>query len=81
MDQKPFFEYTEKFGYSVLLNLFYNENLCYLLCFCTNPIFGKISVTEIQTKMFSANETASIFKSTISPEQMDEIASFFCMLI
>ena len=30
-----------------LLNLFYNENLYYLLCSCINPIFGKIFVPEI----------------------------------
>ena len=30
-----------------LLNLFYNENVCYLLCSCTNPIFGKNLVPEV----------------------------------
>ena len=34
-----------------LLNLFCNENL-YLLCSCTNPIFGKIFVSEIWAKIF-----------------------------
>ena len=38
----------------------YNENL-YLLCSCTNPIFGKIFVTEIWAKMISANQIAGFF--------------------
>ena len=36
-----FFEFIEKFGQSFLLSLFCNEDLFYLLCSCTNPIFGK----------------------------------------
>ena len=36
-----------------LFNLFYNENL---LCSRTNPIFGKIFVPYIWTKMFSVNQ-------------------------
>ena len=56
-----FFESTERFGHSFLLNLCYSENLYYLLCSCTNPIFGKIFVPEIWAKMFSANQTAGFF--------------------
>ena len=37
-----FFEFIEKFGQSFLLSLFCNEDLFYLLCSCTNPLFGKI---------------------------------------
>ena len=44
-----------------LLNLLYNENLYYLLCSCTDPIFGKISGPEIWSKMFSANQIAGFF--------------------
>ena len=51
-----FFEFIEKCRHHFLLNLFYNENLHYLLCSCSNPIFGKIFVLEIWTKMFSANQ-------------------------
>ena len=36
-----FFEFIEEFCHWFFLNLFYNENLYYLLCSCTNPIFGK----------------------------------------
>ena len=36
-----FFEFIKKFGNWFRLNLFYNENLYYLLCSYTNPIFGK----------------------------------------
>ena len=43
------------------INLTYNENLYYLLCFCTNPIFGKIFVPEIWARMFSANQIAGFF--------------------
>ena len=44
-----------------LLDLICNENLNYLLCFCTNPMFGKIDVPEIWAKMLSANQTAGFF--------------------
>ena len=40
-----FLEFIKTFGHSFLMNLIYNENLYYLLCFCTNPIFGKIFVS------------------------------------
>ena len=36
--------------WSFLLNLFYNEHLYWLLCSCTNTIFGKIFVPEIWAK-------------------------------
>ena len=55
------FEFIGKFCYWTLLNLFYNKNLYYLLCSCTNPIFGKILVPEIWAKMFSANQVAGFF--------------------
>ena len=43
------------------MNLFCNENMQYLLCSCANPIFGKIFVPEIWTKIFSANQIAGFF--------------------
>ena len=43
------------------MNLIYNENLYYLLCFCTNPILGKIFVFEIWAKMFSVSQIAGFF--------------------
>ena len=52
-----FFEFEEKFGHQFSLNLFYIENL-YLLCSCTNPIFGKNLVSEIEAEMLSANQIA-----------------------
>ena len=61
MGQKQFFEFIEKISHSFLLNLFYNENLHYLLCSSTNPIFGKKFVLEIRAKMFSANQVAEFF--------------------
>ena len=45
-----FFEFTEKFSHYFLLNLFYNEYSYYLLCSCTNRIFGKILFHEIWAK-------------------------------
>ena len=39
----------------------FNENLYYLLCSCTNPIYGKIFVPEIWAKMFLANQIAGFF--------------------
>ena len=56
-----FFEFKENFCHLFLLNLFYNENLYYLLCFCTNPIFGKILVSEIWPKVFSASQIEGFF--------------------
>ena len=55
------FEFFEKFGDQFLLHLFYNENLYYLLCSCANPIFEKNFVSEIWSKMFSANQIAGFF--------------------
>ena len=61
MDQKQGFEFIEIFGHLFLLNLFDNENFYYLLCSCTNPIFGKIFVPEIWGKMFSASQITGFF--------------------
>ena len=55
-----FFEFKEKFGHWVLVNMFYNENL-YCCAPCTNPIFGENLVPEIQTKMFSVNQIGGFF--------------------
>ena len=40
-------------------------------------MFGKNLVPEIQAKMLSANQIGGFFKSTISPEKIDETAYFF----
>ena len=56
-----FFEFIEKLGHLFVLDLFYNENLYYLLCSCTNTIFGKIFVSEIWAKMSSAYQIAGFF--------------------
>ena len=65
LDQKwakrGFCEFIKKFGHQFLLNWFYNENLYYLLSSCTNLIFVKIFVPQIQAKMFSANQIAGFF--------------------
>ena len=62
MGQKQgFFNLLKKFGCQFLLNLICNEHLYYLLCSCTNPIFEKIFVPEIWTKMLSANQIAGFF--------------------
>ena len=42
----------------ILLNLFCNENVYYLLCSCTNSIFRKNLVPEVYAKMLSANQIA-----------------------
>ena len=52
------FEFVEKFGLKFSLKLFYNENLHYLLCSCTSPIFRKKIVLE---KLFSFSEMAGFF--------------------
>ena len=35
------FQFIENFGHYFLLNLFYNEDIYYLLCPCTDPIIGE----------------------------------------
>ena len=55
-----------------MLNLFYNEHLYYLLCSCTNLLFGKYVVLEPLS-----HSDCGIFKSSIYLEQIDETASFF----
>ena len=47
--------------WSLIWHIFYNTNLYYLLCSCTNPIFGKIFVREIWAKMFIVNQIAGFF--------------------
>ena len=59
-----FFEFIKNFCHQVLLNQFYNKNICYLLCSFTNPIFGKFLVPEICTKMFSANHIVGFFNQS-----------------
>ena len=68
--KKAFIEFTEKFDHKFLLNLFYDENLYYVLCSYTyivlysrtNPIFGKkIFFPEIWSKISSANQIARFF--------------------
>ena len=62
MDRRQgFFEINENLCHLFLLNLLYNENLYYLLCFCTNPIFGKILVSEIWPKKFLASQVEGFF--------------------
>ena len=54
-------EFIEKLGHQFLLILFHNENLYYLMCSCTNPIFGKIFVPKIWVEMFSAIQIVGFF--------------------
>ena len=56
-----FYKFIERFGHYFLLNSFYNKNLYYLLCSCTNPIFGVIFVPVIWAKIFSANQIPVFF--------------------
>ena len=57
-----------------------NENFYYLLCSCTNPIFGQPGPQNIGENALSQPD-CRIFESTISPEQIDETGSFFRMII
>ena len=76
-----FFSFTEKLGHYFLLNLFYNENLYYLLCSCTNPIFGKTFVPEIWAKMRSVNQIARFFNHPYLQNKLMKQPDIFCMLI
>ena len=75
-----FFGFIERFGNYFLLNLFYNENLHYLLCSCKNPIFGKIFVPDTWAKMFSAHQIAGFLINHISRTKQQN-SLIFCMLI
>ena len=61
-----FFQFIRKFAHYILLNLIYNENVYYLLCSCTNAIFGKIFGPEIWTKMLSAIQNSEFFINEIA---------------
>ena len=66
MGQKQdFLNLLKNFVINFLLNLFYDENV-YLLCYCTNLIFGKNLVLEIWVKMLSANQMAGFSVNDIS---------------
>ena len=71
-----FLRFKEKFGHWFSLNLFCDENLYYLLCSCTNPISHKACFWDIDQNGLSQSD-CSISKPAISPEQIDETASFF----
>ena len=55
------FEAFEKLDQSFLRNLFYNKNIYFLLCSCTNTMFEKTFVPEVWGKMFSTNQFVVIF--------------------
>ena len=62
-----------------MLNLFYDENLDCVLCSCTSPIFGKIFNWDMSQNALSQSDYRNL-KSTISPEQIDEISRDFAFL-
>ena len=59
--------------------MFYNENSYFLLCSCTDLVFGKMFVSTIWAKMFSASQIIGFFLPTIPSEQITELAwAFAC---
>ena len=44
-----------------IINFIYIMKYDYFLCSCTDPIFGKILVSEKRAKLFSANLIARFF--------------------
>ena len=58
MGQKQGFFNLLKIWSLIFTEFVYNEDLCYLLCSCTNPIFWKDLVPEILAKMLSASQIA-----------------------
>ena len=55
------------------MNLFY---LIYLLCSCTNLVFGKIFVPEIWATMLSANQIAGFFDQPYLQSKLIKEANF-----
>ena len=72
-----FFEFKEKFGILFSLNLFYNENLSYLLCSSTILYLGKILFLRYKGQNGLSQSDSRIFKSTIFPKQINETVLFF----
>ena len=71
---KIFFLILKKIWSLISLKLFYNENLFYFLSSFTYPIFEKKSCTWDIDQNALSQADSRIFKSTISPEQIDETA-------
>ena len=55
-----FFEFTEKFGYYIFLNLFYYKILHIVLCSDTNSLFAKNLVCDIWNKVLSVYQIPRI---------------------
>ena len=73
MGQKCFFfVFIRKFGHSSVLNLFFNETLHYLLCSCTNFIFGE----NIKIKIALNQSDCRIFKSTFCMYKFTKIKNW-----
>ena len=69
-----FFESNEKFGHYFSLNFFYNENIiCYIL---HNSHAWEKSFFWDMGQNAASQSDCKIFKSNISPEQIDELAKF-----
>ena len=64
-----FYEFIEKIGSKFLRNLFYNENLYYLLCSYTNVISGKFFSRDMSQNVLNQSD-CRISLSTISSEQI-----------
>ena len=58
------------------MNLFYNENLHYLLCSCTNPIFGKNFVPDVHAffinNLFMRNTRLKLAKNQAKAKEYPE---------
>ena len=81
MGQKHgFFNLLENLVINFLLNLIYNRNLYYLLCSCTNPIFGKVFVPEIWPKCSQPMRLQDFLINYISRTNQWNSPSF-CMLM
>ena len=61
----------------LVINLFYNENLSYLLCFCTNFLFGKNIVHEIQAKILSTIQIARFLIQAFFQSKSMKLPYFF----
>ena len=74
--KQGFFKFIGKFGNQFLLNSIYNKNLYYLLCSCTNLIFGKNFIPQIWAKMFSASQIAEFLNQPYLQNQSMKLSDF-----
>ena len=79
LSQKLWKRVKSRFYLNIFINLVikFFWSLHYLLCSCTNPIFGERKLFWSIAQNANSQSDCSVFKSTISQEKIYEMAWFF----